>query len=316
MDFFDRIGHVEIATADDGIVKSLRDVDFKFHVEKSVGGIKDSASVSVLGLNSDTIQFLSTFIDQSRANIMRRRARVYAGYADSGEHLIIDGDIVQATPTSPPDQWLNMTVICNAYRNREMISMALNGSKKWTKETGQIVSTYGIKLKSILDAFVKHGLGIKSWTVDPYISLEDKYRIDGFLETQLRCFDCTGTKDDIINEINLFGDWIVREEEGTLIISIMRPGPTESSSRTGYNTAIRVIDEEHGMVGIPQFKYPNCVITTRINPAIKIFDEIELRCKYNTSANGIYKIYNIIYDGQLRGQPWYARLNARNINAR
>lgn len=318
MQYFQRIGHVELLTGEGSLLRSYRDLDFKFHVKKTIGGVADKATVSILGLNDDSISYLSTFTDDAHQLQKNWRMRVYAGYADEGEHLIIDGDIIRAVPTMPPENWLNVTVMCNAYRNSKMISVSSQSdiSSFWSKNNTQ---QRGLKITEVLNRFVKWA-GYDGWRYDNFANEEELMALKEELSLRIKSFDCSGTQYDIINELNDIGDFYVREEDNSIVIS----PPLNSTrrlpnSRQGLEGAdlrrVRYISEDTGLVGLPQYKYPFCSITTRITSGIKVFDIVELKCRYNVQANGKYKVMSIVYDGHLRGEPWFARLNAQSLTA-
>lgn len=308
MTFYERVGHVELVTADGTLLQTLEGLDFKFHVEKNVGGVRDKAVVSILGLNYATISYFCTFMDDARPIQRRRRVRVYAGYKDEGENLMIDGDIVKATPSMPPDNWLNMTVMTNAYRNTEMLTFGMTPDLFWNWRVKAYSQQHGYAVKDILDRVVKYA-HLKGWRID--YTVQDKTKLNMSLYKRIKSFDCTGFLQDIIRELNYLGEWIIREQDGMLVISDLDPNQND----IGLNSGVKIISPESGLVGIPQYKYPYCVMTTRITGGIKIFDIVELKCRYNIEANGLYKVYTITYEGQLRGQPWFAKLDARNISA-
>ena len=79
MRFYERVGHVELVTADGELVTSLDGLDFRFHVEKNIGGVRDIAQVSILGMNYAEISYFCTFRDDASNIKRRRRVRVYAG---------------------------------------------------------------------------------------------------------------------------------------------------------------------------------------------------------------------------------------------
>ena len=307
MTFYERIGHVELLTEESTILNILEGVDFRFHAEKNIGGVRDVANVSILGLNNETISFFSTFTDEARSIQRRRRVRIYAGYRDEGESLIVEGDIIKATPTMPPDNWLNITLQTNSYRNREMLTFGMTPDLKWNVKTVEYAQQHGYMIREILDRLVKYA-GLRGWRIDH--TVKDKTKLDMSLYKRVKSFDCSGFLCDVIKQINFLGDWQVREQDGMLVISDLDP----TSYDVGINTAAKVLSADTGLVGIPQYKYPYCLMTTRITSGIKIFDIVELKCRYNIEANGLYKVYTIKYDGQLRGQPWYATLDARKLN--
>lgn len=343
MKFFNRVGHVDIQKdyrwSLDGMkpvtsnaeIMHLNGLDFRFHVEKTIGAVKDKASVSILGLNRDSVSRFSTFIDEASSVMRRNRVRVYAGYEDEGEHLILDGDIIRAYPTVPPDNWLNMTIMANFYKNNYMMSMNMSYGGDWVNESVEYKRKYGYKISEIIDRFVKYA-NLKSCVYDINCN---KQKLRDAMDMRVKNFDCTGTQYDIINELNLLGEFSLRIEDDMLVISdpVYRPNAIALSNQSlGYNGEYNLSDgtpmggssdtvnvirvsADSGMIGIPQYKYPFCTMTMRMTSAIKIFDVVELDCTYNKEANGLYKIYGLTYDGHLRGEPWYVKITARNMKA-
>jgi hypothetical protein len=248
----------------------------------------------------------------------------YAGYEDEGESLIIDGDMIEAIPSIPPSNWLTIRVVCNAYRNTEMMSMSMISEPKWNKRLQAQNQKWGFRIDEILDRFVKYA-GLDGWRISDSDPDEHMRLYNLVYGMYLRSFDCTGTRDDIIRELNRIGDFAVALDGRTLVVGprpwLLNKGYPTLQQQVEYNSMgsrgqkkhmkIPVLDMEHGLVGIPQYKWPCCTMTTFLTCGTKIFDRVELKCRYNTEANGIYVVYGISYDGQLRGTPWYAKLHAR-----
>lgn len=330
MTFFNRVGHVELLVPDESGTdpmgwsgSTISGLDFRFHVKKTIGGVNDKASVSILGLNRETISKYSMFVDDGSAIMRKHRVRVYAGYAEEGEHLILDGDVMKAAPTIPPENWLDMVVVGNLYKNSRIMTFSMNGQ---TRQEAR-----GFTVREILDRIIVYfeDGAYQSWKIDPNGN-QDK--INAILNLRVRNFDCTGTQADIIKELNMLGDFSVRHEGNCLVISDaiydVRAIPNSAQSISEDNSSFmwdwfkgdsitrnaRVISPTTGLIGIPQYKYPMCSMTIRITSGIKIFDVVELQCLYNTEANGLYKVYGITYKGQLRGEAWYAKLTARNLS--
>lgn len=94
-------------------------------------------------------------------------------------------------------------------------------------------------------------------------------------------------------------------------------------------TPIHEISVDQGMVGIPEVgRGPNGLgvyVTTRINPFIKVSDQIEVKSRFNTyntgnnylvqvdanlDANGIYNILTMRYEGDSYGDAWNISIDA------
>ena len=142
---FDRVGHVELLVGSN--MKKFDGLDFKFSISKIFeGGVQNNAKVGLLGLNRAHIQYLSTFLDQAANLATMKRIKVYAGYANGGEQLIFDGDIMHARPTIPPNNWLNIEALMRGRRHTKIVSMAINGRIKYIDLIRSLASYLGLSL--------------------------------------------------------------------------------------------------------------------------------------------------------------------------
>lgn len=276
---FDRVGHVEILVGDH--LKSFEGLDFRFNITKLYeGGVKGNASIGILGLNRAHIQYLSTFLDNATNLSMRKRIKVYAGYRNSGEHLIFDGDIMLAAPTTPPDNWLNITAFTNGRNHTKIISGAINGNIRY----GELIRYFA-----------------------EYIGLEPKVVTgdERELNRVIHGFDCSGSKADIIDRLNSIGDLVCVEdtERGVLWVG-------SRDFRLRSNTEKYVVNYKTGMVGIPKFLFPNVSFSMLINSRIRLWDTVRLESEYVRGGNGDYVVRSIKYNGQLRGGKWNMDIDA------
>lgn len=279
---FDRVGHVELLVGSN--MKKFDGLDFKFSISKIFeGGVQNNAKVGLLGLNRAHIQYLSTFLDQGTNLATMKRIKVYAGYANGGEQLIFDGDIMHARPTIPPNNWLNIEALMRGRRHTKIVSMAINGRIKYIDLIRSLASYLGLSL------WIRTG------------NTREMNRV-------INGFDCSGSKADLISRINSIGDLVCCElESGTLMV-----GDRDVTQIS--NSAVHVIDYESGLVGIPKFGWPTIQFTMFIDTQIRIWDTVRLHSEFVPGADGNYIVRSIKYNGQLRDGGWYMDIEAMSTN--
>lgn len=302
--FFNRVGHIEIVKSDDeteildtrsmvkasvlsGVLSSISNINFKFKIHKLFqGNTKGTATVQILGLSRETVNYLSTYLSAESNINDKKRIRVYAGYESTGERLILDGDILYAHPSIPPENWLTIEAQCTRYRNTKMFSESM---RRFTSESGRD----GYLVKQIIEKAAK-------WLELDVVYVYKNYSSDLLLVVQQ--FDVTGTKADIIAELNNLCNLKCWEDGGVLYV-----GDRDPSAVPRNNT--RVISKDTGMIGVPRFQYPNASVKTLLRTDVSIYDYVQIDSIMIPGASGRYKVNDIVYEGEFRGQPWYSTFN-------
>lgn len=307
--FFNRIGRIEIfdsraelplgaGTFERYNLRVFEDLDFKFKITK----VSDMAStncygaLSILGLSRESIIAYATTRATGVETGLHRRVRVYASYEDFGDNLIFDGDIAKVQPSTPPENWLDISAFVGNYRRGELYSSSINGELSVEKLMSNSAKVLGIDTVLFIDG--KNEL----------VQAERKRKLKGF--------DCSGTKEDLVQMLNRVSDFLVFEDNGMLKCKLR-----DDDSRRSRSTAA-VLSEESGMVGIPEVlvgssdgKRPLRIkVKCFINPSIQLWDLVYLKSVYYPSANGYYTVNEIDYDGHLRGQNWYMTMTLTSAN--
>lgn len=324
--FFNRIGRVEIlyqkvgfdlVTEDEkmiyttsysaDIMKQMDGIDFKFQIRKlcDMTTTNCEASVSILGLSRETVLRLATTRPTAIEQSLRKRIRVYASYEDFGDNLIFDGDVVMAQPTLPPDNWLDIKAFVGNYRKYQLYSSSINDELQVKQLMINSAKVLGLKKVEFKDA-------------------QDK-RVQAEMIRKLKGFDCSGTKEDLLQMLNRVSDFLVFEDNGMLVCKLRTD---ERRSRT----TPALISESTGMIGIPEVlvgsadgkgkksandSSPSSLrlkVKCFINPSIQLWDLVYLQSVYLPDADGYYTVNEIEYNGQLRGQDWYMTLTLTATN--
>lgn len=300
--FFERLGRVEVVTGNTVVIsttgeetthfamKEFDSLDFKFKCKKTADLTSSDcyADVSILGLSRESIQEIATYRPIGLELPAQRRIRVYASYVDFGDNLIFDGDIVEAVPSVPPDNWLSIKAMVGGYRHEKLYSHSINED---------------ITVKQLIEN-VAQVLGLKA-----LFHLSGGKDEQDELQRKIKTFDCSGTQYDLMTMINRVSDFIVYEDCG-ILHAIMADSDGAFNKR---NSGVE-ISENSGMVGIPKILVGSTKrneeslkveVKSLINPSIQMWSRVSLKSVYFPGINGEYTVQQIEYNGHLRGNEWY-----------
>lgn len=268
--YWDRIGHIEI----EGYGKIADGLDFKFEVEK-IGDMYATFRAGVLGLSMPHIHALTEW-NNIEAGVKHRGIRIYAGYSSSvGEKKLVDGYIMNAAPTSPPEMWLNI---------EGMTSLR----KSTTVKEPRTVS--GSREEVFSEVCREMGMPSR-W---------DAVRIDrgGDIE-----FKIDGQISSLAERIARAFGGIVYDDDGTAVLA------DKHAQYIRPNYEPQVIDIDHGLIGVPSVSIVGAVIRTRLNDSFKLYSWVNLKSSIMPKANGIYLVQSKKHVGHLRGNEWYTELD-------
>lgn len=277
-------------------------LDVKFSYTRFLGnGMFGRGRVSICGLSMDTIAMFTSFWSEDTELAKKKIVKVSAGYEgqdnqESKMGTIIEGSIVSAIPTMPPDIWLNCEVI-NSYETKfQTFSFTMKG--KYT-------------LKQIVE------------NIANFLKLEPVIRIDksSYLNRQLKNISFLGNKFDLVSKIeDMFPIDEKKDKNGGIIAYIEDNSLVVDYSDLELNQYNRngepiLIDKSNGMVGVPEPMWAGQAvkITTLLNPAIKTGDVIQLKSDLIPSLNGYYYVFTISYEGQFRGTNWYSSFVCKRL---
>lgn len=267
--YWNRIGHVEVQDAS-GKMISYAGLDFKFHAKYKFNSYQDF-SVSILGLSSDTINDLTVWHPDD-AFRDPRKINVYAGYEDTGEQLIASGYVWTATPTSPPEMWMNFDC------------------KRWLTEEKYVENEEVFTDISYIDAFniicARGNMPAKYAASDPNKKIA-RFEVSGHVGRLTRKFA------KIVNK-NVYSKY------GALVC-VDKHMERDAPKREVY------VNESTGLLATGNIDMKGAVIVTRLRTDINIDDWIRLESALIPSANGPYYTAEAEYIGHLRGEEWESR---------
>lgn len=186
------------------------------------------------------------------------------------------------------------------------------------QERGTMSSSFnpGVKLTDVLaDA-------AKTWPL--YLEI-DKSQFDekDVFPSGYSAYDDT---EKILNDLKRAFDFEWAQDRGSLVVT--RPDKERSST-------VFAIDQFSGMEGIPEVtRGPQGLgvnVTTRINPYIRATSQIDVKSQFSTyntgnmmiseiegdtSANGIFNVFGIKYQGDSHGSEWSMQIDAIRAGTR
>ena len=283
--YWDRVGHIRVSGPDGKMHRYGNDsnsLDFKFDVQKTCGDIYIDFTVSILGLNAETINFLATW-NQAEAYRDKRIIEVYAGYDDDGKApLIARGVIVNAIPSSPPEMWLNIQAK-NIYSSKaELVTESAIGYE----------SKRSVKKRDFFYDTMQY-LGYKFSIATDIMDADKIITIPSFV--------CD--KSELVKRVARITGWLIHVDNGY----------ASAHAHNGWSTdskfdAADIINVDNGLIGISQIDIKGAVVKCRLNDQYQLFSNIYLESKLIPKANGIYFIVSKRSVGHLRGDDWYTEL--------
>lgn len=288
--------HIEITKYDaNGEVelnkKFENTLNAKFNFVKNIGNTAyGDGKVSICGLDKATIETLTGFADRDSELKSRKIIRLKAGYDAKQLGLMVNGSIVSALPTLPPDIWLDCIVINNYEERNRVINFT---------------TTQTLTLEDYIKA-VADKIGITT---------EIRIKDTNILKKQISKQSITGSIFEIVFSIvqvctgSVIGVAAYIENE-TLVVDYSELPISDERIQSPI-----VINKATGLIGLPEIfnagKFAN--ITTLLDTSIKTGNVLKLESEAIPSANGLYYVMGITYSGEFRGNAWYSMFYCRRI---
>lgn len=308
-----RTGHVRLSH-DDG--KNWWDsrsngveLDFEFSIQKPLAAVCMKADITIYGMNREHIDAYSTWTAECLALGLNMRIEVYAGYGDR-EDCIFSGTIFHAIPTMSPNRALRISARSGWFRNTKPV----NGDSNNGTEEDRLL---------VVEDWFKDTANIIGGDVDL-----SSYAGDMTKKISQASFENGSTHDTVFRRMY--------EEARRLSPSAFLMELDAVNGRAQFKVINELVDSDpknpitissdNGMVGMPIVRYSDIEVTTLLNPAIvrgeyiklitkTLRDNGRLRVGFSSEEDSIetqniYRVYEVKYEGRLRGDKWYATFKA------
>ena len=327
-------------------------LNFRFHFKyysDGKGGQKGEGSVGILGLSRDTIRAWAAAVTPDEYRERLHFVRVYAGYQSDGDLAkceLFTAWITGGVPTSPPDMWLNLDIqesaaaLSNVVTASQgcFVASAFELAQSRTGRRDEVTQRHahggGLTVKQACESAVEALNGALGERKRPLYVLE--WHISDELSVRmpnLRGVDFSAMNaNEVEATINAWG--IVRAhfsevceprttsrgEHDSFIIQIaliIEPNFENWDFRTNLKPPFR-IDQDSGMVGIPEFgrnsDYGTVTVKSLMRRDIGIGDLIEPVSQFMEAPYKYYKVTEIAYEGEFRGQSWYVTYKGQRVD--
>lgn len=281
------------------MLKVFNNINTKFSYSFYIGSaMYGTGNISICGLDRETLDQLISFASESKTLKEKKLIKVEAGYGDK-KALIIDGSIMSAIPTAPPDIWLNCEVINSYELQKQHISLTIEEGLTLEQYSQLIADTIGVDLEMRITD--KNYLNKKM----SGISFGDS--IFKLVKTITKAFNFK-SKDKNIYKYGRVASYLVNN---TLVVDYAHLKNNDDRTQNPI-----LISKDTGMVGLPEMSMAGQLvnITTLLKPEIKTGDVIKLESEQIKSASGLYYVQGITYTGEFRGNAWYSTLTCWRIN--
>lgn len=276
--------------------KVFNDLNVKFSYSKYIGAsMYGKGKVSICGLDGETLDKLVSFASAQEVLEEKKLIKIKAGYGDKLA-LIIDGSIMSAMPTIPPDIWLNCEII-NSYEIQQKIIST-------TIEEGLTLEQYAKLVADIIGVQIKMRIEDTNY-------LNKKMSGTSFIGNAFQLANGISKSFCFDKEKDKYGQVVAYISGDYLIVDYANLFKDEKRTSNPI-----LINKDNGMVGLPEMSMAGKLtnITTLLNPSIETGDVIKLESEQLKSANGLYYVQGITYTGEFRGNAWYSTFTCWRIN--
>ena len=272
----------------DGEARVIRDLKVDFEITKSLLSYPNLCRIDIYNASPDTLSALQKKYTKIIIN---------AGYFGSLK-LLFKGDIRN---------------VFQAKSGTERITTvyAGDGEKPWQNARFNKTFAENVTIKAAIDEILKSFEGVTIGSIDGIPDVADK----------LRGQTLSGSSKDLLNNFAAqYGfDWSIQDGE---IVVTPDQKPIKGDEAVLINAAT-------GMIGSPTLTEIGADVTTLLNPnllpnrAFKIesvgtdisIGNLFFRDVKRTSAEGIYKVQEVVFKGNSREADWTSEVKGRIINA-
>lgn len=253
------------------------DVSLKidFNVKTAMGGTFTEGNITISGLSTSDMAFLSTNFNPQTGFVRGSKACLEVGY-NGNLTKILSGNIIQAEPNfQSPNQELNLKISSGAFNN-------LN-----TRVSDSYAN--GATLKSIAEKTAKNN----------NVALEFGKNV---ANPQIRDYSFKGTPFQQIENLRKYtGADITLENDKLSIIA----------KDEGAGRKIK-IDETSGLIGTPKPTFTGAEVVCLLNPALRVGQYIALKTKKIPQLDGDYRVIELTHKGCNRGKIWESSMVVTN----
>ena len=238
---------------------------------KLANDAQNQCDIAIGNLSRDVRNYLLTETSPFNANRTPKKVYVEAGRQRAGLSRVFVGEVTAASPTSPPEIWLEMKAQTGAFEKGNLV--ARNGRAK-------------DKLSTLAEGVAKDlNCTLVFQASDKLIS---NYSFSGANLKQINALAAAGMVD-------------AYQDDETLVVKD-RGKP--------LSNRVKIIRADTGMVGVPECTERGVKVTILFDADTFLGGEIELTSELNPALDGNYTIYKLDFELSSREEAFYYHIEA------
>lgn len=249
-----------------GTVTTYTDIAILATGTKFANANQNECEVKLTNLNISNNEYILTLTSPFNLNRVPKILRLFAGRKSYGTTLIYSGNIVSAVISQPPDQTITLKCL-TANDKKGMVSSQ-------TQPTFSNLSTIAKNTASNLN------LNLNFTATDKQIG---NYAYSGPALKEV----------DQIGELGSIDAYV---DNNTLVVK---------DSRLPLPNRLRIVDADHGMVGIPELTETGIKVKYLLDNSSTLGGGLRVISKMYPAANGDYAIYKLGFEIANRDTPFY-----------
>lgn len=240
---------------------------------KYANPLQNECTVKILNMRKSLRDYLLT--ETSPFNRPRRRKRLIleAGRESTGYFKLFEGDIVQSSPSQPPDIALTLKASTGGWWKTAVTSASYGGSVPMGTVAKQVADSMGLRLQN--DATDKN----------------------------IANYSYTGSTLRQVDQIRDMGYTTFIDDDTLYVTDMGQP----------ISGTAPILSKDSGMIGVPQLNEQGVKVRFLLDPQARIGAKIAIKSEINPAADGEYIIYKLGFDVTNRDTAFYSVVEARRV---
>jgi hypothetical protein len=259
---------IKVSITIEGKINTFSGLAITAQGSKYAGSTQNSCTIKIANLKKSHRDFLSTEGTPFKrlAASPRQFVILEAGRESTGVSKVFEGDIVLVTLAQPPDIWTTIKCLTTQFQKGNIISTSEPAVSKLSIICQKAANDMGLSLNFLAD------------------------------DKDIANYGYTGSASKQINKIAQLADVDVYVDDNILVVK---------NKNSPLSQGSRVISEETGMVGIPEFTDFGVNVRFLFDTKVNVGDVIRVVSKLVPAADGEYIIYKLNFDLANRAQNFY-----------
>lgn len=260
----DRIVKVSIEV--NGKIRTYQDLAVTAQGMKYGNPNQNECTLRIANLKKEVRDYILTETSPFNKNRTPKSVRIEAGRQSYGTFLVYSGNVVSATPSQPPDVWLDIKCLTGNFQKGNIVSRTAPPVSS-LKEIGKQVAN-DLSFGYLFQATDKN----------------------------ITNYNFTG---GALNQINKL------QEMGNIDAYVDNDVLTIKDANVPLNGIVQRVSEKNGLVGFPEITEQGVKIKFFLSPQTAVGGTLQLASEANPAANGSYVIYKLGFDISYRDDPFY-----------